>query len=624
MDDAATTKADAWLAAFDNALMSGDVAAALALFAHDCYWRDFLSFTWNIKTLEGKAAIAAMLDATLARTSLSGWSLEKAGADKGGVQAWFGFATRDGSGRGIFRLEDGKCRTILTTLQSLTGHEERVGFPRPLGAERVATRGRVNWTERMVAEREALGTTEQPYCLVIGGGQAGIMLGARLRQLGVPTIIAEKNARAGDSWRNRYRSLVLHDPVRYDHLPYMPFPGNWPVFTPKDKMGDWLESYVSAMELNYWGSTEVKSARFNAVRKRWVVDVVRDGHALTLEPAQLVFATGAYGPPNMIALPGAEVFRGEILHSSVYSDGSAYKGKRCAVIGAASSGHDVAVDLWEAGADVTIVQRSPTTVVRSETLMELAFEIYSEQAVAKGIDVDTADMLNMATPLALQPPLQRALYDKIKARDAPFYDDLRGSGFLIDFGPDETGLMMKALRTGSGYYMDVGGSQLIIDGDIKVKSGFDIAALTERGIRFSDDSEIEADIIIQATGFRSLHEVMSQIVSREVGERIGEPGDWDLEHATILDRGTANRAICTSLSRTRICGFMVATSRYRGSSPNLSPYRSRRGWKAWNRLSMVRPSDQSSFRYRSSFDECLNSDVRGRSVGQIHALRCQF
>ena len=92
---------------------------------------------------------------------------------------------------------------------------------------------------------------------IIGGGQGGIALGARLRQLGVPAVIIEKNPRAGDSWRNRYRSLVLHDPVWYDHLPCIPFPAHWPVFTPKDKMGDWLEAYVKLMELNYWTSSEV-------------------------------------------------------------------------------------------------------------------------------------------------------------------------------------------------------------------------------------------------------------------------------------------------------------------------------------------------------------------------------
>ncbi len=538
--DAIRSEAGGWLARFGDALSSGDVSRALALFADDCYWRDFLAFTWNIRTTEGKSAIAEMLAATLSAASPSCWTLEKAERVAGGVEAWFAMSVRAGRGRGIFRLENGLCRTILTTLQSLDGFEESVQVARPLGTTHKATRDRRNWGERLAAERAALGVTEQPYCLIIGGGQGGVMLGARLRQLGVPAIIAEKNARPGDSWRNRYRSLVLHDPVWYDHFPYMPFPESWPVFTPKDKMGDWIEAYVSAMELNYWSSTEVKSARFDPAKKKWTVEVVREARPITLEPTQLVFATGAYGPPNVIDLPGEKDFGGEILHSSAYSDGSSYKGKRCAVIGAASSGHDVAVDLWEAGADVTIIQRSPTTVVRSETLMELAFDLYSEKAVAKGIDVETADMMVMATPFALQPPIQRALYEKIKTRDADFYDRLRAAGFLIDFGPDETGLMMKAYRTGSGYYIDVGGSELIIDGEIKVKSGVEISTLTKKGICFEDGSEIEADVIIQATGFHSMHEVIGQIVSREVGERIGQcwglgsgvrgdPGPWQGE-----------------------------------------------------------------------------------------------
>jgi putative flavoprotein involved in K+ transport len=529
------SEAGAWLANLGKALDARDIPGALELFVEDCYWRDFLSLTWNIKTMEGKAAIASMLDATLERASPTEWVIEKVGRAAGVIEAWFAFTTRAGRGRGIFRLEDGGCRTILTTLQSLHGFEEPLRFARPLGTTHRATRGRQNWTEKLAADQAALGVTAQPYCLIIGGGQGGVMLGARLKQLGVPTIIAEKNEKPGDSWRNRYRSLVLHDPVWYDHLPYLPFPDNWPVFTPKDKMGDWLEAYVTLMELNYWGSTEVKSARFDPTNKRWTVDLVRQGRSITIEPTQLVFATGAYGPANWINLPGADVFRGELLHSSSYTDAARYKGKNCVVIGAASSGHDVGLDLWEAGANVTMVQRTPTTVVRSDTLMEMAFEIYSEQAGADGIDVETADMIAMATPFALQPPLQRALYEKIKARDAEFYDKLRASGFRLDFGPDETGLMMKAYRTGSGYYIDVGCSQLIIDGEIKVKSGVDIERLTERGVRFVDETEINADIVIQATGFQSLHETIAQIVSREVGDRIGKC--WGLGSGTRNDPG---------------------------------------------------------------------------------------
>ena len=93
-----------------------------------------------------------------------------------------------------------------------------------------AGKHRETWKEEREREAAELGYTKQPYCLIIGGGQGGIALGARLRQLGVPTIIVERNDRPGDSWRKRYKSLCLHDPVWYDHLPYLKFPDNWPVF----------------------------------------------------------------------------------------------------------------------------------------------------------------------------------------------------------------------------------------------------------------------------------------------------------------------------------------------------------------------------------------------------------
>ncbi len=533
-DTAPAAKAATWLAGFSKALSEGDVEAVLAGFLDDCYWRDFLAFTWNIKTLEGKPAIAAMLESQLAEVGPSDWKVTQAsGSDT--VEAWFTFTTATGAGSGIFRLEHGKCRTILTSLQSLAGHEEPVGRNRPLGVRHGADRNRTTWSERRAAEEAAFTQGSDPYCLIIGGGQGGIMLGARLKQLGVPTVIVEKNARAGDSWRNRYRSLVLHDPVWYDHLPYIHFPANWPVFTPKDKMGDWLEMYVKVMELTYWGSTECVSARFDEGARRWTVNLRRDGAPVTLRPTQLVFATGAYGPPRIVPLKDQESFAGEIIHSSQYSDGSVFAGRKVAVIGAASSAHDVAVDLWEAGADVTMIQRSPTTVVRSDTLMEMAFDIYSEDAVERGLDVDRADLLAAATPFALQPAIQRELYDRIRARDAGFYEQLAARGFLLDFGPDESGLMMKAYRTGSGYYIDVGASQLIIDGEIRIKSGVEIDRLKPGGIRFTDGSEIEADAIVQSTGYQSMHEVIGGIVSREVGERIGTC--WGLGSGTRNDPG---------------------------------------------------------------------------------------
>ena len=554
LDMAPSKQAAAWLGSFAKALETGDVAAAGNLFVDDCYWRDLLTFTWNVATMEGREAIAGMLAATLAATKPTAWQLTgEATSDQGAIEAWFSFETAVASGQGVMRLRDGRCRTLFTAMTDLKGFEERKGPARPLGVRHKADPNRETWSEARARETRDLGAGEQPYCLVIGGGQGGIMLGARLRQLGVPTIVIEKNARPGDSWRNRYRSLVLHDPVWYDHLPYIPFPENWPVFTPKDKMGDWLEMYTRVMELNYWVATKCVSASYDEAEKVWTVVVDRVGRHITLKPKHIVFATGAYGPPRRIDLPGADTFKGELLHSSQYSSGEKFRGRRVAVIGAASSGHDVSVDLWESGANVTMIQRSPTTVVKSDTLMEVGFEIFSENALARGITTEKADMIVASTPFALVPGGQRALYEVIKARDAAFYDRLRAAGFAIDFGDDETGLLMKAYRTGSGYYIDVGASELIIGGEIGVRSGAAIKSLTPTGILFEDGSELAADAIIACTGYQSMNETVAAIVSREVADKVGpcwglgsgvkgDPGPWQGELRNMW-KPTAQQAL---------------------------------------------------------------------------------
>jgi putative flavoprotein involved in K+ transport len=541
LEVAPTKQALTWLNSFAAALEKRDQLAATELFLEDCYWRDLLAFTWNIKTMEGKPAIADMLAATLDTVRPKAWRLSgEANADSGTVEAWFTFETATAHGKGILRLRNGRCHTLFTTATDLKGFEEKRGRTRELGVTHKADRNRVTWAEARAREERELGRKVDPYCLIIGGGQGGIALGARLKRLGVPTIIVEKNARAGDSWRNRYRTLVLHDPVWYDHMPYIPFPDNWPVFTPKDKMGDWLEMYVKVMELNYWASTTCVAASFNENEKVWTVELDQAGERIVLRPKQLVFATGAYGPPRRIDLPGAEDFTGTILHSSEYSTGAPFRGKKCAVIGAASSGHDVSVDLWESGAEVTMIQRSPTTVVKSDTLMEMAFDIYSEEALERGITTETADMLAASVPFAVLPRLQKALYHRIRKRDADFYERLGASGFAIDFGEDETGLMMKAYRTGSGYYIDVGASELIMNGEIRLKSGAEIKRLTRNGILFEDGDELPADVVIMCTGYHSMHETVAQIVSREVADRVGpcwglgsgvknDPGPWQGE-----------------------------------------------------------------------------------------------
>ena len=256
-----------------------------------------------------------------------------------------------------------------------------------MGAKHGASKTKLSWTEEREDEARRLGYAEQPYVLIVGGGQGGIALGARLRQLGVPTIIVEKNDRPGDSWRKRYKSLCLHDPVWYDHLPYLPFPPNWPVFAPKDKIGDWLEMYTRVMELNYWTRTTCKSATYDAATREWTVVVDRDGEEVVLRPKQLVLATGMSGKPNLPGFKGMERFRGDQHHSSQHPGPDAYAGKKAVVVGSNNSAHDICAALWEAGAEVTMVQRSTTHIVRSDTLMDIGLGgLYSEQAVRNGDD----------------------------------------------------------------------------------------------------------------------------------------------------------------------------------------------------------------------------------------------
>ncbi|CAB3731947.1 NAD(P)/FAD-dependent oxidoreductase [Paraburkholderia rhynchosiae] len=530
------------LESLEAALKRGDsqgVETAVDLFQPDCYWRDLVAFTWNIKTLEGREQIAAMLNAQLGKIKPSKLRLadnEPATAANGIAQGWITFETEAARGSGFIRLKEGRIWTLLTTMAELKGHEEPKGPMRPMGAEHGARRDRTSWKERREAELDALGASEQPYCLIVGGGQGGIGLGARLRQLGVPTIIVDKNERPGDAWRKRYKTLCLHDPVWYDHMPYLPFPDNWPVFTPKDKIGDWLEMYTKVMELNYWGATTCKSARYDEAKGEWIVEVERDGRNITLRPKQLVLATGMSGKPNIPAFKGMEVFKGEQHHSSKHPGPDAYHGKKVVVIGANNSAHDICAALWEAGVDVTMVQRSSTHIVRSDSLMELALgDLYSERAVAAGMTTAKADLTFASIPYAILHEFQIPVFNAIKERDAEFYARLEKSGFMLDFGDDDSGLFMKYLRRGSGYYIDVGASELVADGKIKLKSGVDVVELKEHSVLLSDGSELEADVIVYATGYGSMNGWAADLISREVADKVGKV--WGLGSNTTKDPG---------------------------------------------------------------------------------------
>ncbi|WP_277670713.1 NAD(P)/FAD-dependent oxidoreductase [Saccharomonospora viridis] len=529
-------RVDAWLERFEAALTARDIETAARMFATESYWRDLVAFTWNIKTVEGREGVADLLHACLDHTAPSGFRVTEPPTEADGVvEAWLEFDTATGRGQGHLRLTDEGAWTLLTALRELKGFEEPRGPRRPQGVEHGVVRGRRSWAEQREREQRELGYQRQPYVVVIGGGQGGIALGARLRQLDVPSLVVERHARPGDSWRARYKSLCLHDPVWYDHLPYLPFPDNWPVFAPKDKIADWLEMYVRVMEVPYWTRSEVTSASWDERTQQWTVTVDRGEETVVLTPRHLVFATGMSGKPNIPSFPGMDVFEGEQHHSSQHPGPDAYTGKKAVVIGSNNSAHDICAALWEHGADVTMVQRSSTHVVRSESLMEFGLgDLYSERAVAAGITTEKADLTFASLPYRIMPRFQIPIYEKIKERDADFYARLEKVGFQLDWGDDGSGLFMKYLRRGSGYYIDVGASELVAEGKIKLAHG-QIDHLTRDSVVLADGTELEADLVVYATGYGSMNGWVADIAGQEMADRVGKC--WGLGSGTTKDPG---------------------------------------------------------------------------------------
>ena len=495
-----------WLDRFSAALASGNANAIAGQFEADGFWRDYLPFGWTLQTLEGRDATGAFGARTGPDTNFSSATFEGRSADQKG---FFRFRTRHGTGRGHIRLRDALCRTLFTMLENMPG------APAPDTTD-----------------------TDAPFVLVIGGGQGGLALGAWLAELGVPYLIVDKYPRIGDQWRSRYASLVLHDPVWYDHMPFKPFPEGWPVFTPKDRMADWLEDYARDLGLEIRTGTSLTRAHFNEAERIWVAQLERNGKSRLLRVAHLVMATGLSGFPRVPAFPGREVFRGPQMHSSAYRGGDGFKGYNVVIIGANNSAHDIATDLVSQGAQPVMIQRSSTLVVDQADYCErLLGPLYSAQAVARGITTEKADILQASIPFRLLEKNHRTVWDGIQADRKEFYQKLTDAGFAVDFAEDGTGLGMKYRRTASGYYIDVGGSQMVMDGRIAIRSGHGVSHLSETALHLENGEVLAADAIVYATGYGDMTDRVAALMDRQTASRVGpcwgygsgtrgDPGPW--------------------------------------------------------------------------------------------------
>jgi putative flavoprotein involved in K+ transport len=518
-----------WLTEFELALASTDAAGLRALFHAESYWRDVLALSWRIRSLNGRDAILHELPAEARSTAPRAFAIAPdrapprwvTRAGTASIEAIFKFETAQGRGSGIVRLtpdaDDSdrlKAWTLLTALDELRGFEEPIDTRRPRGQAYSRDFRGPNWLDQRnasiaYAERD-------PTVLVVGGGQAGLTIAARLQMLQIDTLIVDRELRIGDNWRRRYHALTLHNQVQVNHMPYMPFPPSWPVYIPKDKLANWFETYVEALELNVWTETEFQGGSYDEVEARWTVTLRRaDGSRRTMHPRHVVMATGVSGIPNRPELPGLADFEGCVLHSSQYDDGEAWTGKRALVIGTGNSGHDIAQDLHSSGTEVTLVQRAPTLVTNIEPSAQLAYAAYNEGTL------EDNDLIATSMPLPLARRSHQIMTEQSKQLDQTLLEGLTRIGFKLDFGEDGTGWQFKYLTRGGGYYFNVGCSDLLVSGAIRLLQFADLDHFVAGGARLKDGRTIEADLIVLATGYKPQEVLVRKLFGDAVADRVG-------------------------------------------------------------------------------------------------------
>jgi cation diffusion facilitator CzcD-associated flavoprotein CzcO len=527
--------ASAWLAQLEAAIAGGGVDRLAGLFAAEAHWRDVLAFDWDLRTASGADAIAGRLLPLARQAAPRGFALAegrtpprrvtRAGTEA--IEAIFTFETAIGPCNGVVRLvqQDGGARawTLMTGLDEIRGHEDPANGKRWQDVDWTRNFGGENWLDR---RRQAVAYADRdPAVLVVGAAQAGLSVAARLSLLGVDTLVVDREGRIGDSWRNRYHALTLHNETRVNHLPYMPFPKSFPVFVPKDMLANWFELYAEAMELNVWTGTELAGGAWDEAAQCWDVALKRpDGSTRRMRPRHIVMANGVSTTPVMPDLPGLRDFRGAVRHSGRYGSGLDWAGKRALVLGTGTSGHDVAQDLAVSGAAaVTIIQNRPSLVVSLKEA-QAPYALYDEE-----IAFEDKDLLATSFPYPVMRRAHQRMVVMNRHADRALLEGLEKRGFRLNFGEEESGWQIMYQSRGGGYYFDAGCSQMIIDGRVGLMQYAHIDRFGPEGAVMKDGSVTPAELIVLATGYEGQAAAARRLFGDAVGDRVGQVWGFDAE-----------------------------------------------------------------------------------------------
>jgi len=501
----------------------------------DSHWRNLCGISWEIATFSGAGRLADQLCRRACEVSAGGFDVDTellmprravvAGQEV--IEAIFRFDTANGPAVGVVRLlpspgAPSKAWTLSTLLDIDKIGAARSGHIEPTSRSRDFARQ--NWFE---ARRDEIAFEgREPDVLVVGGGHAGISAAVELKRLGLDTLVIDRQQRVGDNWRLRYHCLKLHNKTPVNHLRYMPFPPHWPDYIPKDKIANWLEAYVESMEINFWTGTVFEGAEYNQSTQTWMARIRRGhGSVRLLRPKHIVMATSVSGTPNIPTIATIENFAGKVLHSSQFAAGAQWRGKSVVVMGTGTSAHDICQELQANGADVTMVQRSPTLVVN----VDPSAQLYDKTYLGDGPPVEIRDLLNASVPLEVVKISHKIITKEVRELDAPLLSRLERAGFRLEFGEDGTGWPLKFRTRGGGYYFNVGCSELIADGRIRLIQASDIRQFVSGGLELNDGSTLGAELVVLATGYKGQDHIVGSLFGAEVAGRVGPIWGFDAD-----------------------------------------------------------------------------------------------
>ena len=534
-----------WISSFAAALERGDEALLARLFDRESYWRNLSGISWPIRTFSGPEAIARELRTRSGISQPSAFDLdidrftprENVIAGRRVIEALFRFSTVNGPGEGVVRLLwspggwDAEPRAwMMSTVLDIEGICRQRGGQETLSNMRDF--GEPSWEEKRKAQLAY--TDREPDVLIVGGGHGGVSAAAELKRLGYDALVIDRLPRVGDNWRLRYDGLKLHNTWHVNHFRYLPFPITMPGYLPKDKIANWIEFYVDALDLNFWTGTTFEHARYDEATKSWIASVRRcDGSIRELMPKHIVMASSVSGTPNIPTIPTIENFGGSVVHSSAFRNGVEWSGRPVLVIGSATSGHDIAQELHAQGAKVTMVQRSSTLVMSME-----ASALYDSIYLGDGPPLEVRDLLNSATPYPVAKQVHRAITQKVKEVDAELHERLRAVGFKLDFGIDETGWPLKFRTRGGGYYFNIGASDLIANREVGLIQASDIRQFVQDGVEMNDGAVIPAEAIVLATGFKGHDHMVLTHFGPEVAKKVGPVWGLDPDYHELRNMWT--------------------------------------------------------------------------------------